>query len=321
MRQTLFRIRLDDIWSLEPVGGVMAVGLGNIVLLLWLLVALKWMFGTLRTSGINRQQLPSLLTWLGSAVVVLLVGGWLIPDHVTSIPVFGYGFMLFLGFFTAAWSAARRARSVGIEGDVIWDLAMWIMVSGILGARLFYVIQYRDRVFAGKTGLERLTALINLPDGGLVLYGGVICALFGFILFCRRNQVKPLLMADIIMPSFFVGLAFGRLGCLLNGCCYGDPSHLPWAVQFPNPSVPFSALVGRGFLDENALATFPLHPTQIYSSLNALMLAFLTASYFKHRRQNGAVLALSLLRSAPLTSNSGFVVQRGAIFESKSLHF
>ena len=97
------------------------------------------------------------------------------------------------------------------------------------------------------------------------------------------------------MPSFFIGLAFGRFGCFLNGCCYGDHCTLPWAVTFPHGSVPFAALVARGFLSPDAAASLPLHPTQLYSVMNAFVLAFLTAMCFRHRRCDGAVLALALI--------------------------
>ena len=381
MRQTLLRIRLDDIWSLTPIEGVTAVGLGYLVLVVWLVIAAKWALTTLRESGLTRDDLPMIGIWFGSAAVVLAAGHWIPPavsglvssvssnsvynggghksirinlgaddkvdgkifdvysragpdengeekkgsikvvriigphqaeatilqedsdrpfalddriSSVQSIPVFGYGFMMFLGFFSAAWFAARRAESVGIRGELIWDLAVWIMISGIGGARLFYVVKYPERIFAGKSGAAWIGAIFNLPDGGLVLYGGVILGLAVFFVFCRRRKVNPLLMADVVVPSIFIGLAFGKVGCFLNGCCYGDVCSLPWAVQFPENSATFAAMAGRGFLDPAAATTLPLHPTQIYSAVNALILAFLTATYFKYRQRNGAVLALAV---------------------------
>jgi phosphatidylglycerol:prolipoprotein diacylglycerol transferase len=294
MRQTLLRIRLDDIWSMAPIDGITGVGLGYVVLVIWSLMAANWAMATFRRDGLTRDDLPGVLIWFGSAAALLAIGQWLIPARFTSIPVYGYGFMLFLGFFSAAWLAMRRAKSVGLSGDLIWDLAVWLIVSGIGGARLLYVIRFPENVFAGKVGPAKFWAIFNLPDGGLVLYGGVILGLLVFFWFCRRRKLNPLLMADVIVPSFFVGLAFGRLGCFLNGCCYGDVCSLPWAVQFPEGSATFAALVGKGFLSDAATATMSLHPTQIYSSINAVVLAILTATYFKHRHQNGAVLALAL---------------------------
>jgi phosphatidylglycerol:prolipoprotein diacylglycerol transferase len=212
------------------------------------------------------------------------------------LPVYGYGFMLFLGFVVAGWTAIRRGRLVGIDKDAIWDVCLWVLVAGVGGARLFYVAEYWDRVFGdAQSPGDYFFALINLREGGLVLYGGIVLALTAFIVFCYRRKLNPLLMTDVIMPSFFIGLAFGRLGCFMNGCCYGDACALPWGVPFPLGSVPDTALVGRGFVEYGDPFTLALHPTQLYSSLNALLLAALTHFYFYRRHRDGAVLALALL--------------------------
>ena len=129
----------------------------------------------------------------------------------------------------------------------------------------------------------------------MVLYGGVILALIAYFLFCRSRKLSPLLMGDVIMPSFCVGLAFGRIGCFFNGCCYGDRCELPWSVQFPLGSVSDMTLVEQGFVGAAETTTLYLHPTQFYSSFNALLLAFLTHSYFRYRHKDGAVMALALL--------------------------
>lgn len=213
-----------------------------------------------------------------------------------SLPVYGYGFMMFCGFVAAGWMAILRGRHVGVKPDEIWDVCLWVLVGGIGGARLFYIMQYPDRVFEGaSTPAEYLFGLVNLQEGGLVLYGGIILALTAFIVFCLRRKLSPLLMTDVIMPSFFIGLAFGRLGCFMNGCCYGDRCTLPWAVEFPYGSVPDMALVGRGLVDRADASSLMLHPTQIYSALNALLLAVLTHVYFRLRRRDGAVLGVALL--------------------------
>lgn len=224
-------------------------------------------------------------------------------DYGKSMPIYGYGFMLFLGFLAGGWTAVRRAERVGIRGEVIWDLAMWSFFAGIIGGRVFYCIQYADQVFYnfvdGKLVLksfgELVFSAVNLPDGGLVLYGGVIAGVGTYFVFCYRNNLSALKMADIAMPSLLLGLAFGRMGCFFNGCCYGDRCDLPWAVTFPLGSVPDIALVRRGFVAADNTLVFALHPSQLYSSLNALILSVLTAAYFRYRHRDGAVLALGML--------------------------
>lgn len=217
-------------------------------------------------------------------------------EFPSSLPVYGYGFMLCLGAIAAGWSGIRRAKLVNISDMVIWDLEMWMMVASILGARLFYLTQYHQQAFAGtRTFAEKFQAAINLSSGGLVLYGGVILGLIAYFLFCRKKKLSPLLMGDVIMPSFFLGLAFGRIGCLFNGCCYGDRCALPWKIQFPLGSVPDMAFVERGFVGAAETFSLYLHPSQLYSSINALMLALLTHCYFRYRHRDGAVLAMGLL--------------------------
>ncbi|MCA9069656.1 MAG: prolipoprotein diacylglyceryl transferase [Planctomycetaceae bacterium] len=139
-----------------------------------------------------------------------------------SLPIQGYGFMMFLAFLGAGLTASRLAARVGLASDLIWDLAIWTLLGGLVGARLFYIVQKRDQVFGGKSGMDLVWAPFQLQEGGLVLLGGVLLGSVVFIGYCFARKWKLLLMADIALPGFFVALAFGRLGCLMNGCCYGD---------------------------------------------------------------------------------------------------
>lgn len=292
MRQTLLRIRLDELWLTNSEEGITQIGVG-FLLIPWAILGLFWCLRLSKSQERREEALATGMIWVVGLAVILSAPTW---APLKAIPVYGYGFMLFLGFLTGGWLAARRAERQGIPGELIWDLAMWVFFGGIGGARLFYLIQYHERVFAKTPDLaSKLKAIVNLPDGGLVLYGGVILGIVGYVVFCRLRKLNALLLADICVPSVFVGLAFGRMGCFLNGCCYGDRCTLPWAVTFPKGSVPFQALVNRGFLSPDAVASLPLHPTQLYSVLNALILAYLTSVYFKYRQRNGSVVVLALL--------------------------
>jgi phosphatidylglycerol:prolipoprotein diacylglycerol transferase len=207
--------------------------------------------------------------------------------------------MLFVGFLASAMLAARRLRREGADGEIAWDAAMWIFISGIIGGRLFYVAEYHTRFFGpdpvtGKvrTAWETFVALINLPDGGLVLYGGLIFAPLAYYAYCRIRGVRALPFADIAVTSIFLGLMFGRLGCLLHGCCFGGVSSVPWAITFPPKSVPFNALVERGLIEETAACSMPLHPAQIYDAFSGALLALMTWAYYPYRRRSGEVLAI-----------------------------
>ncbi len=212
-----------------------------------------------------------------------------------SLPVYGYGFMLFIGFVLCIFLATRLASIVGIPREFIWDIGVFGLLAGIVGGRLFYIVQYSDRVFGGKTGTELLVAPFQLQEGGLVLLGGVIAGAGTMIWYCWKRKVSPLLLADVAVPAFFLALAFGRMGCLMNGCCYGDRCELPWAIQFPMGSVPDMALVHRGFLSPDSTTVLALQPSQVYSTINALILCGVSLIVFRYRTRNGLVLAVGML--------------------------
>jgi phosphatidylglycerol:prolipoprotein diacylglycerol transferase len=164
----------------------------------------------------------------------------------TNIPIHGYGFMLFVAFIGCTLLAMYLARKQGIAADKIQDLALWLFVSGILGARFVYVIQYWDQ-FKNNT-----MAVFAIWDGGLVFYGSAIGGLLGFIGY-YRTVMKPAKirfwqMADIVAPCAALGLCLGRIGCLLNGCCYGGPAcpDCP-ALSFPLPATPRYVMVSHGY--------------------------------------------------------------------------
>jgi phosphatidylglycerol:prolipoprotein diacylglycerol transferase len=121
-----------------------------------------------------------------------------------------------------------------------------MVVCGIVGARLFYVIEYWNENFAGRSFRDTILEIANIPQGGLVVFGGLIGAAVGFAYFIRKQKLPLLAMADVIAPGMAIGMALGRVGCLLNGCCYGGQTDLPWHVSFPKYS---SALAGENSSD------------------------------------------------------------------------
>lgn len=219
---------------------------------------------------------------------------WFVPRiWPDGIPIYGYGAMLFVGFLASAGFAAWRASRQGWEPTVIWDVSMLLLAAGIVGARLFFVIQYHDQ-------FHSLISVINISKGGLVYYGGVIGAVAAFVAYTRWKRLLALALCDILAPSVALGLAFGRIGCFLNGCCYGGPTSLPWAVHFPQGSVPYDAMVNRHLIESTAVHTPGLHPTQLYSSVNGLVLCLLLSAFYPWRRRDGQVIAL-LLTVYPVT--------------------
>lgn len=129
--------------------------------------------------------------------------------------------------------------------DKVISLIFWLFVPGIIGARIFYVIEYWGD-FQRETFAATLGALLSFTEGGLVVYGSVIGGLLGGIAYTVRNRLRFFAVADAIAPSLMLGIAIGRLGCLLNGCCFGGPCDHAWAVTFPQESPAYVSQIERG---------------------------------------------------------------------------
>jgi phosphatidylglycerol:prolipoprotein diacylglycerol transferase len=208
-----------------------------------------------------------------------------IAFHLGSFPIHWYGVMVALGFLAGLWTAGRRARLVGLTTEQIVDLGPWLIVGAILGARTLYVISYWRESFAGRP----LSEIFAVWNGGLVFYGGLIGASLACILYVRRKRLALWKVADVLAPSIALGYVFGRIGCLLNGCCYGRPCHLPWAITFPPGA--YGAPPG-----------IPLHPTEVYESLLNLGLYAALAWLFRRRKFDGQIFGAYLVCYALLRS-------------------
>jgi prolipoprotein diacylglyceryltransferase len=166
------------------------------------------------------------------------IPGWA-PD---GIPIYGFAAMLFLALLSCTWLASVRAEQRGIARERIQDLAVWLFVGGIAGARLTFL--YVEGV--------PLWQFFKLWEGGLVFYGsavgGLIAYGFAYYFVIRRHQIATWELADVIAPSVALGLCLGRIGCFLNGCCYGAVAcpDCP-QVHFPLSSPPRFVLVSHGY--------------------------------------------------------------------------
>jgi phosphatidylglycerol---prolipoprotein diacylglyceryl transferase len=170
------------------------------------------------------------------------------------IPVYGFGLMLFLAFVISTYLAGRRAERQGIPGERLQDLILWIFIGGLIGGRAFFMYQYRDRI------ANPLTEFFQIWNGGIVFYGSAIGGWIGYLIATRvlqRLNVSAWQIGDILAPSIAIGLAIGRLGCFLNGCCYGNvapPGTL--AVHFPLMTAPARDFV-RTFQTSTGFAMDP----------------------------------------------------------------
>jgi phosphatidylglycerol:prolipoprotein diacylglycerol transferase len=229
MCSELFRI--PYVWGGVPIFGV------GVLLALWAIAAALTMASLVRRSGLNAETLSSLpvLLLLGAAILFL---PRVFPE---GLPIRGYGVMLLAGISAGVGMAVIRGRQGGLDSEVLISLAIWMVITGIIGARLFYVIEYWQQNFAGRSFRDTIFEIANVPQGGLVVFGGLVGAAVGFIWFNRKERLPLLAMADLVAPSMAIGLALGRVGCFLNGCCYGGPTNLPWHVTFPKYSSAYEA--------------------------------------------------------------------------------
>ncbi|MCK4261889.1 prolipoprotein diacylglyceryl transferase [bacterium] len=194
------------------------------------------------------------------------------------ICIYSYGAMLALAFFSGIMLVRRQAMREGIDGERILDLGFVILISAIVGARLLFVI------LNIKDYLAHPGQIFMLHRGGLIFYGGLFLALVSGIWYLRRKQMKVLKVADLVIPYVALGQAVGRIGCLLNGCCYGFPGNLPWAITFPPNSPAHSH-----FLDAS------LHPTQAYHLLANLFIFIVLIKLRRRSRYHGQILLSYLL--------------------------
>ena len=200
-------------------------------------------------------------------------------------PIHWYGVLVALGFVAGLWTASRRGLRSGVAADNIIDLGPWLILGAIVGARTLYVISYWSESFAGRP----IGEIFAVWRGGLVYYGGLIGATLACIFYLRMKKLPFWKVADILAPSIALGSVFGRIGCLLNGCCYGRACNLPWAIRFP-PGNPLSP------------PTYPVHPTQIYDSLLNLCLYAFLAWLYRRRKFDGQVFGVYLVCYAVLRS-------------------
>ena len=201
--------------------------------------------------------------------------------HLGSFPVHSYGVMIALAFLAGLWTATRRARREKISSDIIGDVTLWLMVGGIAGARLVYVVTYWNDEFAGGNFSE----IFAIWHGGLVYYGGLIGATILGMVYIRWKKLPFWKIIDIFAPSIALGSVFGRIGCLLNGCCYGRFCSAPWALSFPE---------GHETHPVGMSAT-PVDPTEIYdAALNFALYLFL-AWLIRRKKFDGQIFATYLI--------------------------
>lgn len=211
--------------------------------------------------------------------------------QIGSITIYYYGIIIMLGALAAAGLAAYEAKRKGQSSDIVWDGLVWVLIGGILGARLWHILTPpASMVEAGYTTMYYFTHpldAINIRAGGLGIPGAVIGGLLALYIFARRRKLDFAFWLDIVAPALALGQAIGRWGNFFNQELYGSPSTLPWAIQInPENRLP-------GYEDQ---ATY--HPLFLYESLwnfGIVILLLWLGRKFDDRLFNGDLFLIYLI--------------------------
>lgn len=172
---------------------------------------------------------------------------------IGSFELYAYGAMLFLAFAVGIIWALKEADSEGINPDHLYEIFIIVIILSLLGSRFAYVLLNWNQQFSGEPWWK----VFAFREGGLTFYGGLLAALLGGLIYTHYRRISFFKHLDFMSPFIALGYAITRIGCFLNGCCYGHITSAPWGVVFPT------------------IDSYPRHPTQLYASASALLIFFL----------------------------------------------
>ena len=175
--------------------------------------------------------------------------------HLGPLHLRSYGLMMAIAFVVETFLSLREARRLSLDEDKVVNVILITLIASVFGARMLYVLEHLAEF------RREWTSVLALWQGGLTLYGGIAAGTFAGLLASRRMGLPVWITADALTPALALGTMFGRVGCFLNGCCYGRPTNLPWGVVFPHESFAYLE-----FGDQ------PVHPSQLYNALAGLAL-------------------------------------------------
>lgn len=207
--------------------------------------------------------------------------------HIGPIPIRSFGLMLALSFFAGVFYVKKQADRNRYPFEPLLNVAYILIIGGILGARVTYVLLHLDE-FAGRwTDSFNPFGSEEFGIAGLNLYGGVILGILGAWAYCYFKNLNILQVFDYFAPTLALGIGITRIGCFLNGCCFGTPTDLSWGISFPAGTLPYAV-----FGDQH------LHPSQIYSSLYGFILFFLLHFLNKRKSFFGQPVAVLFMAEA-----------------------
>jgi len=197
------------------------------------------------------------------------------PDLVTigTFTIHTYGVFIALGALAGILLIAHDAKKENYDQQQILDLAFYLLIAAIIGSRIFYILLNTHYYW------QHPVEIVMIWRGGLVFYGGFLFAFATCFVYLRRRRLPFLKTCDLLAPGLALGEVFGRIGCFFAGCCYGKTAAIPWSVVFTHPH----SLAKIGI---------PLHPTQLYASLKALIVFIILIAFRRHKRGDGQIIWL-----------------------------
>ncbi len=203
----------------------------------------------------------------------------------TIIELFGlrihsYTVMLQVAFVVCTLLAVRGANRIHIP--LTADIGLFVFFGALIGAKVFWILQY--------AGPGQLWHAFFLWEEGLVFYGGLIGGLAGVLAYSYAHKIPLYKCSDIVAPQVALGEAIVRVGCFLNGCCWGSVAGVPWAVQFPQHSFAWRQQLKLGLIAPSAAHSLPVHPTQLYMTGSLVVVFLLLTVYSRRKAFDGAVV-------------------------------
>ena len=194
------------------------------------------------------------------------------------VEIHSYGLMITLAFAAWLFLSMARAKKRGIRPDHIVHLSLIIFLTASIGARLLFIATHVHSLPMFWHETIRTFNMITIGVKGISMIGAILLSLLAIVVYCYFQKIPLLRLLDVMSPPFGIGLFIARIGCFLNGCCFGIPCDLPWGMKFP--------------LDCQAGMQFPgiaIHPTQLYAALSGLLIALILFLLDKKPRFDGFI--------------------------------
>ncbi len=193
--------------------------------------------------------------------------------------IYSYGMMVAIAFLFAIHVARLETVHRGIRIDLFYDLVFYLFIGSLIGARVYYLAFFNPSSF-----IKDPVSILKIWEGGLAMHGAILGGIVAGLLFSKRRKISFWNLADLMAPSIILGQAIGRIGCFLNGCCFGVPTESAFGVRFPEGSLPYTAYRGLA-----------VHPTQLYELGLNLAGFFILWSMRQRIRFQGGLFLLYLM--------------------------